>query len=254
MAMRSAALRGQTADVPIRGELRYGLELARLSADRAFLFPERSDAAPPVLLIPGFLAGDPSLTVLRSWLRRRGSLTPAAGIRLNVDCGERAVAGISLRLRRLAERAERPVTLIGQSRGGELARVVAVRNPELVGALVMLGSPVRAPLNIGPLVMGAVRSVARLGDLGMPGVFSSRCAAGDCCVDYRRDVGAPLPEGTRGFAVYSRSDGVVDWHACLDPFSELIEVDSSHTGMSVHVEVYRALSRILDQEANRWTR
>jgi pimeloyl-ACP methyl ester carboxylesterase len=251
--MRSAVLQGQAADVPFRGELRYGLELARLSADPAFLFPTRSRTAPAVLLIPGFLAGDPSLAVLRSWLGRRGSLTSAAGIRLNVDCGERALRGIEHRLSRLAARARRPVTVIGQSRGGELARVLAVRNPDLVGALVMLGSPVQAPLSVGPTVLGAVRSVARLGDLGIPGLFSSRCAHGHCCQSYRRDRAATLPEAVRGFALYSRSDGVVSWEACLDPACEQIEVHSSHTGMSVNLDVYRALARILDQEAQRWT-
>jgi hypothetical protein len=38
---------------------------------------------------------------------------------------ERAVGGIESRLRRLAERADKRVTLLGQSRGGELARVAA---------------------------------------------------------------------------------------------------------------------------------
>jgi pimeloyl-ACP methyl ester carboxylesterase len=251
--MRSAVLEGQAAEVPLRGELRYGLELARLSADRAFLLPPRSKNAPPVLLIPGFMAGDPSLSVLRSWLWRRGSRTWVSGMRLNVDCGERSLRRIELRLSHLAAHAGRPVTVIGQSRGGGLARGLAVRNPELVGALVMLGSPVCAPLNIGPTVLGAVRSVARLGDFGVPGVFSSRCAQGECCRDYRRDLAAPLPREVRGFALYSRSDGIVSWQACLDPSCEQLEVDSSHTGMSVNLDVYRALARILDQEAQRWT-
>jgi hypothetical protein len=43
----------------------------------------------------------------------------------------------------------------------------------------------------------------------------------------------------------SRSDGIVDWRACLDPQAEQIEVDSSHCGMSVNVDVFRALERVL---------
>ena len=54
-------------------------------------------------------------------------------------------------------------------------------------------------------------------------------------------------------AIYSRSDGIVSWQACLDPCAEHVEVDSSHTGMSVNVAVYRALARILDEEGQRWT-
>ena len=98
---------GEAADVRLRGELRYGLEVARLGADREFLFPMRAANSPPVLLVPGLMAGDQSLTVLRGWLRRRGSRTAAAGIRLNADCGERAVRAIERRLRWLAEGSAR---------------------------------------------------------------------------------------------------------------------------------------------------
>jgi pimeloyl-ACP methyl ester carboxylesterase len=235
------------ANVPLRGELRYGLEFARLAADRDFLRPRRQLDAPPVLLVPGFLAGDRSLAALRGWLRRRGSHTAAAGMRLNADCGERAVERLEPRLRRLAERSERRVVVIGQSRGGELARVVAVRNPDAVVALVMLGSPVLDPLSVAPAVMGAVRSVARLGDLGVPGMFSRRCADGDCCTAFREDLQAPLPADVRTVSIYSRSDGIVSWQACLDPGAEHVEVDSSHSGMSVNRSVFRVLAEILEE-------
>jgi triacylglycerol lipase len=244
---------GEAPAAPLRGELRYGLELARLVADREFLRPVRSADAPAVLLVPGFMAGDQSLGVLSGWLRRRGSRTASAGIRLNIDCAERAMTGIDLRLRRLAERAERRVVLIGQSRGGELARVAALRNPDLVSTLVMLGSPVLAPLSVGPTVLGAVRSVARLGDLGVPGMFSSECGDGECCAAFREDLLAPLPAGLRAVSIYSRSDAIVAWEACLDPCAECVEVQSSHSGMSVNLGVYRLLARILDREEDQWT-
>src|SRR5437763_1390540 len=246
--MSAPLVLGEAADVPLRGELRFGLELARLAADREFLRPRHRPDSPPVLLVPGFMAGDRSLDALRGWLRRRGSRTASAGMRLNVDCGERAVAGIEARLEQLAEQADRPVVLIGQSRGGELGRVVAVRHPDLVGTLVMLGSPVLAPLSVGATVLSAVRSVARLGDLGVPHMFSSRCAAGECCAAFREDLTAPLPEAVGAVAIYSRSDGIVSWQACLDPCARHVEVESSHTGMAVNRDVYRLLDRILDQE------
>jgi hypothetical protein len=53
-------------------------------------------------------------------------------------------------------------------------------------------------------------------------------------------------------AIYSRSDGIVAWQSCLDPYAEQIEVDSSHSGMSVHRDVYRLLGSFLDEEAQRW--
>jgi pimeloyl-ACP methyl ester carboxylesterase len=243
---------GDAAHVPLRGELRYGLELARLASDPQFLRPERNRDAPPVLLVPGFMAGDPSLAALRGWLRRRGSTCAAAGIRLNLDCAERITGRVQDRLRRLAARTGRRVVVIGQSRGGELARVLAARNPDTVGTLVMLGSPVVDPLSVGPAVMSAVRSVARLGDIGVPGMFSTECAYGACCATFREDLQAPLAPDMRAVSIFSRSDGIVSWQACLDPCARHVEVDSSHSGMSVNREVYRVLAEILDEE-RRWT-
>jgi triacylglycerol lipase len=251
--MASPLAPGEAPAAPLRGELRYGLELARLLADRDFRRRSRRSSDPAVLLVPGFMAGDQSLSVLAGWLRRRGSRTARAGMLLNTDCAERAVGGIESRLRRLAERSDGRVVLIGQSRGGELARVAALRNPDLVGTLVMLGSPVLSPLSVGPAVLGAVRSVARLGDLGVPGMLSRECGDGRCCAGFRADLEAPLPPAVRAVAIYSRSDGIVSWKACLDPCAEHVEVESSHGGMSVNLDVYRAIARVLEQEGDAWT-
>jgi pimeloyl-ACP methyl ester carboxylesterase len=243
----------ETVDPPLRGELRYGLELARLLTDREFVRPKRRPNAPPVLLVPGFLAGDQSLSALAGWLRRRGSRTASAGIWLNVGCAERTARALETPLRRLSGLTQQPVVVIGQSRGGELARVLAVRNPDLVGAVVMLGSPVLDRLHVGPTVLRAVRAVARLGDLGVPGTFSSECADGPCCAAYREDLHAPLPRALRAVSIYSRSDGIVSWRACLDRCAEPVEVESSHSGMSVNRAVYRVLADILDEEERRWS-
>lgn len=241
--------RSEAPAARLSGELRYGLELARLLADGVFLRPARSRGAPPVLLVPGFMAGDGSLTVLAGWLRRRGSRTSGAGMLLNTDCAERAVVKLEERLRRFRTRAGEPAVIIGQSRGGELGRVLALRNPDAVSTLVMLGSPVRGPLNVGPAVLNAVRSVARLGDAGVPGMFSSECRDGECCASFRRDLLARMPGEVRTVSVYSRSDPIVAYQSCLDPDAEHVEVRSSHAGMSVNVEVFRVLARILDEAA-----
>ena len=98
-------------------------------------------------------------------------------------------------------------------------------------------------------MLRTVRLIARLGDLGVPGVFSTSCRDGDCCETFNADLAAPLPAGVETVAVYSYSDGVVDWHACVDPYAESVEVDSSHCGMSVHPAVYRVLEELLDGAA-----
>jgi triacylglycerol lipase len=234
---------------PLWGELRYGQELARLIAGQALaggpLRARRRDA-PPVLLIPGFMAGDSSLAILRSWLRRRGHPVAMSGLRVNAGCAEQIVSRLQEQLWSLAAQREEPVILIGQSRGGALARSLAVREPENVSALVMLGSPVCDPLAVSPRVLRTVRLMARLGDMGMRRVFSTGCAEGPCCEKFWEDMTAPLAQHIEAVSVYSCSDGVVDWQACLDPYARNVEVDSSHCGMSVHPAVYRVLEELLD--------
>jgi pimeloyl-ACP methyl ester carboxylesterase len=241
------------AVAPLWGELRYSAELARLLGDGRLRSPRRRPHAQPVFLIPGFMAGDSSLLVLREWLRKRGHRVAMSGILANVDCAERIVGRLQDALRELADDERRPVAIIGQSRGGALARALAVREPERVTALIMLGSPTLDPLAVAPQVLRTVRWMARLGDLRVPGVFSRRCADGPCCADFRADLTAALDVDIRTVAVHSRSDGIVDWRACLDRHCEHVEVESSHCGMSVHPAVYRTIDEVLEQtEARAW--
>jgi pimeloyl-ACP methyl ester carboxylesterase len=228
---------------PVRGELRYWLELARLLVDRRFLSVKPAPDPLPVLLIPGFMAGDASLTALAGWLRRRGHAVRGSGMLFNVGCAGRELARLEEKLAEFDGR----VIVIGQSRGGTLARALAAGHPEQVAGLVTLGSPVLDPLAVSPSVMRTVRSVARLGDLGMPGVFSSDCMDGDCCVDFNALIRAPLAPGMPALAVHSRSDGIVDWRACLDPYANCVEIDGSHCGMAVNPAVYGELEAVLQQ-------
>ena len=233
----------EPVSAPTRGELRYGLELARLLADPRFLRAAPGSDPHPVLLIPGFLAGDASLTLMAGWLRRRGHRVHGSGMRLNVGCAGRELTRLEGRLDQLAG----PVVVIGQSRGGTLARALAAGHPESVAGLVMLGSPVLDPLAVSAPVMRTVRSFARIGDLGIRGVFSSECADGACCADFRSLLEAPLDPTLPTLAAYSRSDGIVDWRACLDPHANCVEVEGSHCGMSVNAGVFRELEGLLDR-------
>jgi triacylglycerol lipase len=202
---------------------------------------EAAEEPLPVLLIPGFMAGDTSLTALAGWLRRRGHAVRGSGMLINVGCAGRELARLEGRLAEFEGR----VIVIGQSRGGTLARALAARHPEKVAGLVTLGSPVLDPLAVSTSVLRTVRSVARLGDLGMPGVFSSDCRDGECCTDFHALLRAPLDSDLPTLAVHSRTDGIVDWRACLDPHANCVEIDGSHCGMAVNPAVYRELEPVL---------
>ena len=228
---------------PLGYELRFWPEFARLLAEARFWTPEHSQRRRPVLLIPGFMAGDASLTVLAGWLRRRGHEVRTSGIRLNVGCSGRELE----RLDKVLEAFGEPVVVVGQSRGGTIARALAARHRDRVVAVMTLGSPVLDQLAVSRSVLRTVRSVAFLGDLGVRGLFTNECLDGACCSEFRTLLAQPLGPAPPWVAVYSRSDAIVDWRACLDPAAECVEVDGSHCGMAVNVEVYRELERLLER-------
>jgi triacylglycerol lipase len=199
----------------------------------------------PVVLVPGFLAGDRSLDRLAAWLRRGDFRTHRSGIPFNADCMEPLIARLERRVEDVARRAGRPVLVVGQSRGGTLGRVLAVRRPDLVDTLVTLGSPVRDQLAVSPPTRLAVTAIGALGSLGVPGLLSAACAAGPCCERARGEVVRPFPETVRYVALYSPRDEVVRPDACTDAAAENVEVVTSHVGMGLDAGVWRLLAGLL---------
>jgi len=233
---------------PIWREARLGLEAVSLLRDPisrgAGVEP---GGGQPVLLIPGFLVGDDSLSLMTSWLERTGHNPHGAGIRVNADCAARHVDRLTGELEKLAEAEGRAIAIVGQSRGGLYARVLAVRRPQLVSGIVTLGSTHVDPRAVHPLVSLQARALSLLGSLGAPGVLSDTCYTGECCVGVSRELSVEFPAGVGFVSVYSRGDGIVDWRACLDPAAECVEVESSHCGMSVHPAAYRVIARALSE-------
>jgi triacylglycerol lipase len=200
------------------------------------------------MLIPGFLAGDASLGPMAAWLKRAGYRPARAGMRANVDCSGALVGKLEERLERVAREQSMRAVVIGQSRGGALAKVLAVRRPELVAGVVTLGSPQLAPLAVHPLVRVPLHAVGTLGSLGAPGLFRRSCLDGECCAEFWSDLAGPLPARVGLVAVYSRSDGIVDWRACLDPHAdEQVEIAASHLGMAVSPAAWKAIASALER-------
>jgi triacylglycerol lipase len=199
-----------------------------------------------VLLIPGFLAGDGTLATMTMWLRTHGYRTRRGGIRANVSCSEAACARLETRLEAFAEAEGQPVTIIGQSRGGIFAKALAARRPDLVSNIITLGAPTVSQLRVHPLVLAQVGLVAALGSGHVPGLFSLHCLRGHCCQRFREALHGPFPEDVPWTAIYSRSDGIVDWRVCVDPqATECVEVKASHCGMALNAAVYREIAAAL---------
>ncbi|WP_112274201.1 alpha/beta hydrolase [Lentzea terrae] len=204
-----------------------------------------------VVLVPGFGAGDFSLTFATTWLRDRGYVPTGAGVGFNVGCTSELVDRVEQRLKEHAEATGGPVVLLGQSRGGGLARLAAARRPDLVRGLMMLGSPVLDPMGAHQHVLLAAKALTRLASIGVPGLMDDDCFAGPCFDENTKAITAPLD--VPAVSIYSKSDGIVPWQLCLDPSAECVEVHSTHTGMGLDPDVYLALRpRLAEWAAQRY--
>lgn len=190
----------------------------------------------PVILIPGFLAGDQSLVTMRDWFRRMEYRPTLSGIRVNIRYSEFLIEGLTARLREEVQSHGRKVAIVGHSRGGLLAKVVADRNPDLVDQVIALGSPLGNPYDLHPMTLASVHwarfyNFVRYGNREhLEGQFEADL------------LGPPVAPIT---SVYTRSDGIVHWRACIRPDIPAVEVRGSHSGLAHNAEVFHLLARLL---------
>ncbi len=196
-----------------------------------------SDPSALVLLIPGFMAGDTSLSPLARALRHEGFRTYRSHILANVACTRAAADHLEQRLESVVERRGERVHLVGHSLGGMLARSLAVRRPDLVTSIVTLASPVLAPGAHHLSLAASLDVLVRLSRVGVPGLMSADCVGGECARASLAEAQGSLAPEFGYTSIYSRRDAVVDWRACLDPAARAIEVTASHTGMAVDPRV-----------------
>ncbi|WP_168929416.1 alpha/beta fold hydrolase [Nocardioides sp. GY 10113] len=208
-----------------------------------------SRAHDPVLLVPGFLAGDWTLAAMARGLRAEGYRTYRSGIHANVGCVLDAAELVESRLEEIAERRGAKVQLVGHSLGGMISRGLAVRRPDLVAGIVTLGSPMRAPAAHHKVLSGGVRLLSKLSEVGVPGVMSAECVAGSCAELSFTESQQPL-SGVAMTNIYSRGDGIVDWRACIDPEGRAIEVKGSHVGLALDPGVFRRVHEALELQSS----
>ena len=186
-----------------------------------------------VMLLPGLFNSDRSNFAMRRYLNARGYQCVGWGLGRNL--GIRTVgpdaARLIPRIEALAA-SHGPVTLVGVSLGGIIARLVALRRPDLVREVITVASPYAGP-GKATNVWRAFEWVTgeRLDD---PAVLArSAELAGDL----------PVP----ATAIWSRSDGLVAGAICHHDPARAIEVRSSHLGVQLRPQVLRAVADLLAQ-------
>ncbi len=221
----------------------------RRATPYALRAPEQ--ALDPVVLVPGFLAGDGSLAQMSRHLRGLGYRTYRSMIHANVGCSMAASDALERRIEAIALKRGRKVTIVGHSLGGLMARGLAGRRPDLVDGIVTMGSPVLAPGAAHPVLLFDLWMVTNLRRAGIASMMGEDCTSGDCARQSWQQAQAPLPAAVSFTSVYSRRDGIVDWRSCLDPRATTVEVSTSHLGMAFDPTVLDAVTRALTAHRER---
>lgn len=210
--------------------------VARLAWRWRTLEAGQSGDGRPVMLLPGLFNTDRSNVALRAFLTRIGYDTHGWGLGRNFGTRTTGVEAEVLiaAVEALAAQSAQPVTLVGVSLGGILARLVAHRRPDLVREVVTISSP----------YAGHPRStrVWRAFEL-----FTGERVDDARVEALRREIVAPLP--VPATAIWSASDGLVNGLACKGGDCAEVEVVSGHLGVQLQPEVLLAVARVLSQSS-----
>jgi pimeloyl-ACP methyl ester carboxylesterase len=183
----------------------------------------------PVVLFPGLATDARALGPLRNFCKGLGYSAVDWGRGFNTGPegdAEHWLAGLARDIGEHAEDSGERISLVGWSLGGIYAREVAKQlGPRRVRRVITIGTP----------FSGSVRQthagfVYRLLN-GHPAVLEPTLA--------RR---LSMPPDVPTTSIYSRSDGVVSWQACIQRGRhravENIEVSGSHCGLGWNTEVF----------------
>jgi len=235
---------GWTARLAV--EARFGLEAASFARTLVAGSSRLAAGAPPgrgkgVLVIPGFGFGDAATAPLQIALREAGYRVFLSEILMNIGCADETVASlVDVAERAVADNGGEPVHVVGHSRGGMLARGLAVRRPDLVSRVICMGSPLNYEFAFYEIPAPMVGVLQRWHHSD-PARRELRCSTSQCACDYMMAAHRPLPEDVDLVSLYSTSDGIVDWRACVVPGATNIEVPGSHLGMGLRPQTLRVI-------------
>jgi pimeloyl-ACP methyl ester carboxylesterase len=205
-------------------EARIAVDLASGLRHAPVLLQSPRGSGEPVLLLPGFTAGDASTWPMRQCLCALGWNARGWGLGRNRGDAPSLLPRVIDVTERLASETGARVRLVGWSMGGFLAREAARDRPELIERVVTLGTPVIG----GPKYTTAAPLFRSRG-------YDLDAIEREIRERARRPIEVPVT------AIYSRRDGVVAWQACLDDTSrdvEHVEVESTHGGLGFDSRVW----------------
>jgi hypothetical protein len=237
----------ESLDLPIWQELLVPIELAYLQISPIYWgygVPPGDGSA--VVVVPGFLGTDSYLNQLRAWLERIGYRSYYSNIGLNAECPNLLIRQrLSETVLKACTATGRKIHLIGHSLGGMLARAIASQTPRMIASVITLGTPIRGVVAHPSILRAAERVRLQILQRHGPGVLPG-CYTGACTCDFLESLMGDFPECVRQTAIYTRSDGIVDWRVCRTGVPGVdIEVSATHLGMVFSPLVYGHIGRRL---------
>ena len=188
----------------------------------------------PVLTLPGFLASDLSMAPMRRYLKELGYDTYAWKMGRNFGGVASKRAALRDLLTGIHQQTGRKVSLVGWSLGGIYARDLALQLPDMVRAVITLGSPFANDIR----ATNATRLYEALSGETV-----------DDNPEIRQAIAGDLP--VPATSIYSRTDGIVNWRTSLlrpSETAENIEVHfASHIGLGVNPAALWAVADRLAQ-------
>ena len=202
------------------------------------------------VVVPGFLGSDLYLYELYMWLGRIGYKSYLSNIGWNADC----LNTLSEKLIETVEKAHnetgRKVHLIGHSLGGVLSRSVAIQKTNLIESVTTLASPFRGIRSHPKVLEVSKRIRTRIFAKNDRADFPN-CYTGHCKCPAVNALQIFLPKKVRQTAIYTKTDGVVDWQNCVSRFSKNnFEVTGTHIGLVYNYHVYKLLAERLANKDN----
>jgi len=198
--------------------------------------------AKPVMLIPGFGIGDLSLIPLASFCNWLGHHARFVGIMANAGCPSVMLERLEAKLGQIYREKGAPVVVIGHSLGGLYARELGHRHPEQVERVITLGAPVSHPLNSCNTTLTVLADCIAAISSQWKECLTGSCSCG-ATLEMRRMPPVPVT------AIYSRTDGIVDWKGCIGHSDSAtldhVEVMGSHLGMALSLDVFRIIAERL---------
>jgi esterase/lipase len=218
-------------------EVRGIIELPRLLFRIYTLTQQPRGHGEPVLVLPGYGAGDTSTAPLQAYLRFLGYRVRGLGRGPNTGNVPELLTRVFKRLLSLSRKNREKVRIVGWSLGGYLAREAARERPDLVHQVITLGTPV-----IGGPKYTVVAHLFRRRGIDIDAIEAE--------IEVRNRISLTTPVT----AIYSRADAVVAWKACIDHHTsnvEHIEVKTTHLGLGFSPEVYQIIAQRLAETADR---